>query len=104
MNLHICTEQSYPINAVNGAVNPIMDDKPVVGQPPLFSKLSKTSDAFPRGDKTHIGMNTAKNPAKCRIRMQPSTKGSRTARNVLKNMAKSMIAIVRRVACHASKP
>ena len=92
------------MRAVSGAVSPIIEDKPVVGQPPLFSKFNRTSDAFPRGDNTHIGMKTAKNPAKCRIRMQPSTKGSRTARNVLKKMAKSMTAIVSRVACHASKP
>jgi hypothetical protein len=103
-NLHICTEQSYPIKAVSGAVSPIIDESPVVGQPPLFSKLSRTSEAFPRGESTHIGMNTAKNPAKCKIKMQPSTKGSRTARKVLKKMAKTMMPMVRRVACHAWKP
>lgn len=92
------------MRAVSGAVSPIIEDKPVVGQPPLFSKLSRTSDALPRGDNTHIGTKTAKNPAKCKMRIQPSTNGSRTARNVLKKMAKSMIAIVSRVACHASKP
>lgn len=100
----MCTEQSYPIKAVNGAVNPIIDESPVVGQPPLFSKWNRTSDAFPRGARTHIGMNTAKKPARWRIKIQPSTKGSRTARKVLKKMAKTMMPMVSKVACHASKP
>lgn len=70
------------MSAVRGAVNPIIAERPVVGQPPLFSKFSKTSEAFARGESTHIGMNTAKKPAKCKIKMQPSTKGNRTAKKV----------------------
>lgn len=41
--LHMCTEQSYPSKQLNGVARPIMADKPVVGQPPLFVNVKRTS-------------------------------------------------------------
>ncbi len=64
VGLHMCTEQSYPSKALNGVLRPIMADKPVLGQPPLFVNVRRTSCAFPRGAKTHRGMMTAKRPVR----------------------------------------
>jgi hypothetical protein len=61
-SLHMCTEQSNPSKELNGAVRPIMAEKPVVGHPPLFVNVKSTSTAFPRGAMTHSGMMTAKRP------------------------------------------
>lgn len=58
----MCTEQSYPSRELNGEARPIIADKPVVGQPPLFVNVRRVSCAFPRGAITHSGIMTAKRP------------------------------------------
>ena len=59
---HMCTEQSNPSKQLKGVLRPIMADNPVVGHPPLFVYVKRTSAAFPRGAMTHNGMMTAKKP------------------------------------------
>ena len=101
--LHIWTEQSYPMRAVNGAVSPIIADRPVVGQPPLLVNVSKAVFAVARGAITQRGMTTARNPAKCSIKTQPSIKGSLTASKVLKKIANKIAPMVSNVACQRWK-
>ena len=85
------------MSTLNGVVNPIMQDKPVLDQPPKLVNSSKVVCASARGAITQSGMMIAKKPAKCRIRTMPSISGSCTANAVLKTMEKTMAAIARRV-------
>ena len=61
-SLHMCTEQSYPSRELKGDARPIMADKPVLDQPPLFVNVKRTSYTFPRGAKIHRGIIIAKRP------------------------------------------
>ena len=99
-NLHMCTEQSYPINTFSGVTNPIIAESPVVGQPPLFWKSSSATCAGARGAITQSGTMMAKMPHRCKTSTMPSMRGSRTARKVLNMIEDEMTAIVSRVACH----
>ena len=68
----MCTEQSYPTSTAIGASKPIIDDSPVVGQPPRLVNVSRASEALARGAMTQSGMIMAKKPRICRIKTIPS--------------------------------
>lgn len=99
LRLHMCTEQSYPSKALKGEASPIIADNPVVGQPPLFVKVKRTSYALPRGAKTHRGMIIAKRPVMWMMRTIPSINGNFVANDVLKIMEKLMAAMAKSVPC-----
>jgi len=82
---------------------PIMADRPVVGHPPPFVKVKRASVAVARGERTHSGTITAKNPIRWMIRVIPSTAGNLLARTVLNVTQNPVMAQTSKVPCHRSK-
>ena len=99
-----------------GASRTIIDESPVLDQPPKLVNSSRTSDAFACGAMIQSGMMIAKKPEMWRISTIPSESsqlnltdngianlpmsGSRDANAVLKMIEKKMIAIANKVPCH----
>ena len=102
-HLHICTPQSKPSMERMDVDKPTITDVPLEFHPPPLVNSVKTAVAVFRGARTHRGMTIAKRPTMCIIKINPSTIGNFLARNVLKRIAKEVMAITSIVPCQRSK-
>ena len=100
---HICTPQSKPSMDTMEVDRPTITDVPVLLHPPPLLNSVKTALAVFLGASTHNGITMANRPTIWIISISPSTIGSFLAKNVLKTIAKEVIAMTSMVPCQRSK-
>ena len=92
--------KSVPTNAKVIPINPIINDNPCVLQSPWLRNDVNTSCAAPCGAIYVNTIRMARNPRICRVKMSPSTFGSRLLITVLKNTLTRIVAQNNSVPCH----